>query len=121
MTLPAGIFFFSTGFALCIVRPRVPLNQSRNQLIFMQFSAPGSILLVDGISASAVERAKSSPSPVLRSWTWGSNDPEAYFNAHGWKVLSVDDVTGGMFGRVLPSWPGRESNLTWYMTARVQE
>lgn len=103
------------------MRPRVPLNQSRNQLIFMQFSAPGSILLVDGISASAVERAKSSPSPVLRSWTWGSNDPEAYFNAHGWKVLSVDDVTGGMFGRVLPSWPGRESNLTWYMTARVQE
>ncbi|GAQ90317.1 hypothetical protein KFL_006260030 [Klebsormidium nitens] len=83
-----------------------------------EFSAPGSVLLIDGISASAVDRAKSSPSPVLRSWTWGSNDPETFFNAHGWRVTTVDDVTGGMFGRVLPSWPGRERNLTWYMTAK---
>jgi hypothetical protein len=75
---------------------------------------------VSGISELTVQRGKQSVSPVRRSWTWGSNEPEAFFNAHGWHVLKVDDVTGGMFGRVLPTTPGRERNMTWYLTAVKQ-
>lgn len=75
------------------------------------------MLLVSGISDLAVIRGKKSESLVRRSWTWGCGEPEAFFNAHGWHVRKVDDVTGGMFGRVLPTTPGREPNLTWYLTA----
>ncbi|CBN75792.1 conserved unknown protein [Ectocarpus siliculosus] len=68
--------------------------------VLASLSSPGSAFCATCVSAESVERAQNSASPLMGRWKWGSDNPQAFFEANfpeGWSFNGVTCGTPGEF------------------------
>ncbi|CAN0131925.1 unnamed protein product [Ectocarpus sp. 12 AP-2014] len=68
--------------------------------VLASLSSPGSAFCATCVSAESVDRAQNSANPLMGRWKWGSDNPQAFFEANfleGWSFNGVTCGTPGEF------------------------
>ncbi|CAM9982501.1 unnamed protein product [Pylaiella littoralis] len=87
--------------------------------VLADLCSPGSAFLATTVSAESVVRAKASENPLMGTWKWGSDDPQAFFEAkfpEGWVFKGVSCGTPGEFPDGADYGVGFEGKAPAYVT-----